>query len=321
MLAPLLLPMPTGICCLRSAVKALQAIPLVESGAADAFGLSEDELAIVCASHSGEAVHVAAVRSLLGKAGLDESFLACGAHWPVSDRATRALMQSGRQPQAVHNNCSGKHAGMLAVAAHLGLDPLGYERPEHQVQLMIRRAVSETCGVELGPNDMALDGCSVPTWSLPLIALARGFARLGGGQHLAPARARAIERLRRACFSAPVLVAGEGRFDTVVMSGLAPHVFSKGGAEGVQCAALPELGLGIATKIDDGAKRGSERAFAEVLAALVPGARRVLAHQLEGEVRNWRGISVGRIVAAPPLVDALAAFAAGPRLWTKGVAV
>ena len=159
---------------------------------------------------------------------------------------------------------------MLAVAAHLGLDPLGYERPEHQVQLMIRRTVSETCGVELGPNDMAIDGCSVPTWSLPLIALARGFARLGGGQHLAPARARAIERLRRACFSAPVLVAGAGRFDTVVMSGLAPHVFSKGGAEGVQCTALPELGLGIATKIDDGAKRGSERAFAEVLAALVP---------------------------------------------------
>jgi L-asparaginase II len=160
---------------------------------------------------------------------------------------------------------------------------------------------------------MAVDGCSVPTWSMPLAALAQGFARIGTGQHLAPARARAGGRLRRACFAAPAQVAGEGRFDTVVMSGLAPQVFSKGGAEGVQCAALPELGLGIALKIDDGAKRGSERALAEVLAALLPGARRALADQLEGEVRNWRGTSVGRIVAAPALADALAAFTARPR--------
>jgi L-asparaginase II len=297
----------------RSAVKALQAILLIESGAADAFALSEEELAVVCASHSGDDVHIAMVRSLLAKAGLDESFLMCGAHWPVSDRATRALMQSGRQPQAIHNNCSGKHAGMLATAVQLGLDPRGYERPEHPVQVAVRRIVSEICGVALDSDHMAVDGCSVPTWSLPLGALAQGFARLGSGQRLAPARAHAAERLRRACFSAPVLVAGEGRFDTIVMSGLAPHVFSKGGAEGVQCAALPELGLGIALKIDDGAKRGSEPALAEVLAVLHPKARRVLADQLAGEVVNWRGQSVGRISAAPALADALVAFAAEPR--------
>jgi L-asparaginase II len=304
----------------RSAVKALQAIPLIESGGADALGLTDEEVAVACASHSGDDVHVAAVRSLLAKAQLDESFLACGAHWPVSERATRTLMQSGRRPQAIHNNCSGKHAGMLAAAVQLGLDPRGYERPEHPVQIKIRGIISETCGASLDSSHTAVDGCSVPTWSLPLGALARGFARLGTGQRLAPARARAAGRLRRACFSAPVLVAGEGRFDTVVMSGLAPLVFSKGGAEGVQCAALPELGLGIALKVDDGAKRGSERALAEVLTVLHPKARRILAGWLDGEVRNWRGLQVGRINAAPALTESLAAFdAARPRL-AKGAA-
>jgi L-asparaginase II len=304
----------------RSAVKALQAIPLVESGAADAFGLSDEELAVVCASHSGDEVHIEAVRSLLAKAGLDESYLACGAHWPVSEQASRAMIQSGRRPQAIHNNCSGKHAGMLAASVHLGFNPRGYERPEHELQVMIGRIISETCGTALDRDGMAVDGCSVPTWSLPLSALAQGFARLGTGQGLSPTRARAAERLRRACFAAPALVAGEGRFDTIVMSGLAPHVLSKGGAEGVHCAALPGFGLGIALKIDDGAKRGTERALAEVIAALLPKARRVLAEQLEGEVFNWRGTSVGRAIAAPALVNALAALDAAPRRQAKGVA-
>jgi L-asparaginase II len=297
----------------RSAVKAMQAIALVESGGAEAFGLTDRELAVTCASHSGDAVHVEAVCSLLAKAGLDASYLACGSHWPVSDNAMRELMLAGRRPQPIHNNCSGKHAGMLAAAVHLGLEPRGYERPTHPLQGMIRGIISELCATALEPGRMGVDGCSVPTWPLPLGALAQGFARLGSGQRLAPARAHAAERLRHACFAAPVLVAGEGRFDTIVMGNLAPRVFSKGGAEGVQCAALPELGLGIALKIDDGAKRGSERALAEVLAALLPDARKVLADQLEGEIFNWRGTSVGRVTAASPLVEALATLEGTPR--------
>ena len=232
----------------RSAVKAMQAIPLVESGAADAFGLGDDELAVACASHSGSSLHVEAVRSLLAKAGLDESYLACGAHWPVSEAATRELMRSGRRPQAIHNNCSGKHAGMLVASVHLGFDPRGYEQPDHPLQIMIARIISETCGIVLDQSRMGIDGCSVPTWALPLGVLARGFARLGTGEGLATKRARAAERLVGACFAAPVLVAGEGRFDTLVMGKLAPSVFVKGGAEGVHCAALPALGLGIAVK-------------------------------------------------------------------------
>ncbi len=293
----------------RSAVKAMQAMPLVESGAADAFGLGDDELAVACASHSGEAVHVAAVRSLLAKAGLDESYLACGAHWPISEKAASELIRAGRRPQAIHNNCSGKHAGMLAACVHLGFDPRGYARPDHPLQNMIARFISETCAIALDRSRMGIDGCSVPTWAIPLRALARGFARLGTGEGLTVERAGAANRLVAACFASPVLIAGEGRFDTLVMSKLAPSVFVKGGAEGVHCAALPRLGLGVAVKVDDGAKRGTERALAEVIAALLPEARPALADQLDGEIVNWRGTSVGRIAVSPELRRALGSLA------------
>ena len=297
----------------RSAVKALQAIPLVESGAADAFGLGDAELAIACASHSGDRVHIEAVRSLLSKAGLNESSLACGAHWPVSEGAYRELLRGGGRALPIHNNCSGKHAGMLATAVHLGLDPRSYERPDHGLQIMIAGIVSELCHVQLSRNSVGIDGCSVPTWPVPLAALARGFARLGTGAGLSPARAGAAGRLRRACFARPVLVAGDGRFDTVAMAALAPAVFVKGGAEGAHCASLPELGLGIALKIDDGAKRGAERALAEVLATFIPAARTALAEQLEGEVLNWRGLRVGKVCASAALLQGLAQMAANPR--------
>jgi L-asparaginase II len=296
----------------RSAIKALQAIILVESGAADAFGLSDAELAVACASHSGDPIHIEAVRRLLGKAGLDESDLACGAHWPISDKAVSDLIRSGRRPLPIHNNCSGKHAGMLAAAVHLGLDPRGYERPDHELQVRIAGIISEICGVRLSRDHAATDGCSVPTWPVSLDALAQGFARFGTGTGLAPARARAADTLRHACFAHPVLVAGEGRFDTVAMAALAPSVFVKGGAEGVHCAALPELGLGIALKVDDGAKRGAERAMAEVLAAFVPEARTALAGELESELVNWRRVRVGQIVASADLLRALAALETAP---------
>ncbi|MGO8840010.1 MAG: asparaginase [Methyloceanibacter sp.] len=289
----------------RSAVKALQAIPLIESGAAEAFGLGESELAIACASHSAEALHLAAVRTLLTKAGLDERQLACGAHWPISERAMRELMRAGQRPEAIHNNCSGKHTGMLATALHRGVDPRGYEQPDHPVQEDIRRVISEVCGVELERGAMGIDGCSVPTFALPLHPLATGFARLASGKGLSQTRAAAVQRLMGACFAAPVLVAGEERFDTIVMRGLGPAAFVKGGAEGVHCAALPELGIGIALKIDDGAKRAAETALAFLLARLIAGAEQVLSDQLEGDIRNWRGLKVGWLRASAELMAAL----------------
>jgi len=290
----------------RSAVKALQAIPLVESGAADAFELNDAELAVACASHSGEQVHLDAVASLLAKANLRERDLACGAHWPLSEATTRALLRAGRRPRAIHNNCSGKHAGMLAAAMHLGFDSSGYETPSHPLQAMITRVLSDTCGADLDPGCMGIDGCSLPTYAMPLRSLAQGFARFGTGAGLAPERARAARRLMAACFAKPVFVAGEGRFDTTVLRGLSGAAFTKGGAEGVHCAALPELGLGIALKIDDGAKRGAERALAEVLAAYLPKARTVLANELNGELHNWRGLRVGRMGAGAALEGSLA---------------
>jgi L-asparaginase II len=293
----------------RSAVKLMQAIPLIESGAADAFGLGDEELAVACASHSGEAIHVAAVRKLLAKARIDEGLLACGAHWPLGEAEARELVRRGQPPQPIHNNCSGKHAGMLATAAHLGLRLQGYELPEHEVQIAIARVMSELCGMHLDREQMGIDGCSVPTFALPLNALATGFARLAGAQALSPPRRDAAQRLMGACFAAPVLVAGEGRFDTIVMDGLAPHVFVKGGAEGVHCAALPELGLGLTLKLDDGAKRGADAAMAHVLAALIPKAQGVLADYLEGDLRNWRGKRVGRIRPSAALLDAVAELA------------
>jgi L-asparaginase II len=303
----------------RSAVKALQAIPLVESGAADALGLSDGELAVACASHSGDPVHLEAVRRLLAKGGLDESYLACGAHWPVSEEATRALVRAGRRPQAIHNNCSGKHAGMLVATVQLGLDPSGYERATHPLQVMIARIISETCVIGLDRTRMGVDGCSVPTWALPLGALARGFARFGSEEGLTPARASSARRLVAACFASPALVAGEGRFDTIVMAQLAPAAFVKGGAEGVYCATLPELGLGIALKIDDGAKRAAELALGAALAALLPQAGQVLADRLEGEVLNWRGLSVGRIAPSAGLQHALASLEDLPHLQAEAL--
>jgi L-asparaginase II len=294
----------------RSAVKLLQAVPLVESGAAQAFGLDDAELAVACASHSGDRVHVETVRGLLAEAGIKESLLACGAHWPISESATRELLKAGKRPTPIHNNCSGKHAGMLATAVHLRLDPNGYERPNHPVQVTIARVISEACGLALQPELMGVDGCSVPTYALPLAALAQGFARVASGEGLSPPRADAVRRLMQACFAAPVLVSGEGRFDTEIMRALAPSCFVKGGAEGVHCAALPELGLGVALKIDDGAKRGTEVALGTTLAALLPSAQKALRDYIEGEIETLRGARAGRIGASAELQTALSELAA-----------
>jgi L-asparaginase II len=292
----------------RSAIKAFQALPLVESGAADAFGLRRVELAIACASHSGEDAHLNAVHSLLTKAGLDEAQLACGAHWPISERASKALTRAGKTPTAIHNNCSGKHAGMVATAVYKGLDPAGYERLGHPIQQEIKRILSETCGVALEDDAIGIDGCSVPTFALPLASVATGFARLASGRGLTSVRAKAAQRLMDACFAAPDLVAGEGRFDTAIMRKLGDAAFLKGGAEGVHCGALPGLGIGVAVKVDDGTKRGAERVLYYLLSRLIPSADQMLVGELAGEIRNWHGERVGTIGPAPALKAAVRAL-------------
>lgn len=215
----------------RSAVKALQALPLIESGATDQLGLSDAEIALACASHSGEAAHVAAAGAMLVKAGLDPSALACGAHWPLSEKAARALARSGAVPSALHNNCSGKHAGFLCLACASGWDPRGYETASHPVQRAAKAAIESLTGAALGIGVCGTDGCSIPTYAVPLRALALGFARFATGQGLAPARQRAARRIRDAVAAHPEMVAGEGRFDTDVMTLLGSRAFTKTGAE------------------------------------------------------------------------------------------
>jgi L-asparaginase II len=287
----------------RSAIKALQALPLVESGAAARCGFGDEELALACASHSGELAHVEGVERMLAKAGLDPSVLACGTHWPISHAAASALARVGA-PSALHNNCSGKHAGFLCVACASGIAHTDYWRPDHPVQREVRAVLENLTGAVVAQDTCAVDGCSVPTWAVPLDSLARAFAKFGTGHGLASERANAAARLRAACAQKPWHVAGTGRFCTEIMQLLGPRLFVKTGAEGVYCGALPGEGLGIAIKCDDGAGRAAEVIMAAVIARFLPleaGERAALARFMQPALRNWNGIEVGAL----RLTDAL----------------
>jgi L-asparaginase II len=288
----------------RSAVKALQALPLVESGAAESLGLSDKEIALACASHSGSEEHIATARAMLIKAGCDERALECGVHWPLGEDEARALARSGRPPTALHNNCSGKHAGFLCLSCALCVDPNGYVAPDHPVQGEVAASIEAMTGARLSEAMRGVDGCAIPTYAVPLVALARGFARLGTGHGLSLARSNALARIRAAVAANPLTVAGRGRFDTDVMSLLGPRVFIKSGAEGVACAALPEAGLGLAVKADDGAGRAAQ----VMIAALIrrfgdleqeAGAR--FSRFVSPRLSNWNGAEVGLMRAAGPL--------------------
>jgi L-asparaginase II len=288
----------------RSSVKALQALPLIESSAADRLGLTEREIALACASHSGEDEHVALARSMLMRAGRDESDLECGAHWPLGEAAARALARSGRGPGPLHNNCSGKHAGFVCVACASGIEPKGYVAWNHPVQAEVTAALADVTQARLDEETHGIDGCSIPTYAIPLRALAHGFARFATGQGLAPGRAKAAARIRAAVAAHPAVVAGAGRFDTQFMTVAKPSVFVKAGAEGVHCAALPGLGLGIAVKADDGAGRAAQA----MIAALVRrfggfdeafGLR--LAPFAAPRLVNWSGVEVGALHPSGPL--------------------
>ena len=288
----------------RSAVKAIQALPLVESGAADAFGFGDKELALACASHGGEPAHVELAASMLGRAGMDETALECGAHWPGHFDATLALARSGRTPNNLHNNCSGKHSGFICTCRHLGIDHRGYVAAGHRSQEMVREAMEAVTGARHGADNSAIDGCSIPTYAVPLKNLAIGFARLASGEGLSPSRAAAARRLMAACMAEPFHVAGTGYSDTRLMEAAPGQIFVKFGAEGVMCAALPELGLGIALKCDDGAGRGAEVMVSAVLARLLvhDGALAGrLAEMARPPVPSRKGVAVGALRPAGAL--------------------
>jgi L-asparaginase II len=292
----------------RSAVKVLQALPLVASGAAEALGLSDEELALSCASHGGEPHHAATAASMLAKAGVDAAALECGAHWPYHDGSIKAMAAGGAQPSALHNNCSGKHAGFVCLGCGLshGQDVAafvrGYVSPDHPVMREVTAALQAATGFDLTQAARGTDGCSIPTYAIPLRHLAHAFARVATGIGLSQGHARAARRLREAVARAPQMVAGTGRFDSRVMARLGERVFCKVGAEGVYCAALPEVGLGVALKMDDGnTARAAEVVMAAVIEAhlALEGEDAALLRSLSRvEMRNWNGLEVGTLQAA-----------------------
>jgi len=293
----------------RSAVKAIQALPLVESGAADAYGFGDRELALACASHSGEPAHVELARSMLAKAGLDETALECGAHWPSSQDAMVKLARSGGTPSALHNNCSGKHSGFLCTCRHSGIGYRDYVAAGHPFQELVRRTMQEVTNAPHEVENRGTDGCSIPTYAVPLKSLALGFARMTTGNGVGNMRAAAAKRLMSACMAEPFYVAGTGRACTRLMKAAPGRIFVKTGAEGVFCAAVEELGLGIAIKCDDGAGRAAEVVVAEVLSLLLGKDEELsakLARLARPDLHNWNGILVGRLQPTGALAEGLA---------------
>jgi L-asparaginase II len=284
----------------RSAIKPLLALPLIETGAADAFGLGEVEIALACASHSGEPRHVETVVAWLKRAGLSIGDLECGAHLPYDEASMRAMLRAAREPDAAHNNCSGKHAGFLTTAVHLREPTRGYIRYEHPVQQRLLGVLEQVCGLDLSRAPRGIDGCGIPTIGIPLANTAVAMARLADPIELPPARARAARRIVAAMIREPYMVGGRGEFASEVMKVLDGKAALKPGAEGVYAAILPHLGLGVCVKAEDGTARGAQVAIGHVLAelGLIDSAEKAaLADRLTPPVLNRVGLEVGRIRA------------------------
>lgn len=273
----------------RSAAKAFQCLPVIESGAADHFNFSAEEIALCCSSHDGEPDHVRVALQILQKIGVDEICYECGAHWPLSRKAAYQLVRDGAECRQIHNCCSGKHAGMLALAKYLGVDSKDYVTLAHPVQQTIAKAMSAICDFDLTTAQVAIDGCSVPTWAVPLRNTAMGYARLSDSD--------AGRRIISAVRSHPFMIAGAAGFDSRVMSAI-PRLFMKFGAEGVYCGTIAHAGLGFAMKCDDGAKRSVGVAVAHMLSKLDVWEKdeveklNSFAHE---SIRNWRKLETGEL--------------------------
>lgn len=276
----------------RSSLKPIQALPLIESGAAEA--LSDEEVALACASHSGEPMHVSRVAAWLDRIGCRESDLACGPQPPRYEPALEEMLRAGEKPTRLHNNCSGKHTGFLALAKHLRAPLAGYVDVAHPVQQAVLTSLKSLCGVSDPP--WGVDGCAAPNFALPLSAFARALAQIAGRRTLGAGR------ILRAMTSHPELVAGTGRSCTLIMRAARGKAAVKVGAEGVYAAMLPEAGLGIALKIDDGAGRAAETVVAAMLAKL--GVIGEDNEFLRSPLLNTRGETVGERRPAKAIAEA-----------------
>ncbi|MCV9963335.1 asparaginase [Pararhizobium sp. BT-229] len=282
----------------RSACKAMQALPLMETGAADAYGFGNKELALACSSHNGEPEHVGLAAAMLKAAGRDVSTLECGEHWSFNQDTIIGQARSLDHPTQLHNNCSGKHAGFVCACCHSGEETAGYVTYDHPLQREIRGVMESLTGAALAHDNCGVDGCSIPTYAVPLKGLAHGFAKMVTGSGLEPLRAKASKRLIEACMAEPFFVAGSRRACTRLMQTAPGRIFAKTGAEGVFCAAIPEKGIAIALKCEDGTTRAAEAMVAATLARFFkdePDLHASLMAQANHSMRNWNGIHVGDV--------------------------
>lgn len=281
----------------RSAIKSIQLLPMLASGAADAFAVSDDEVALAAASHSAEPAHTSAVAAWLDRLGLDVSALECGPSDPIDDATTRAMGRAGESPTALHNCCSGKHTGFLTLAKHHADDPAfdlpGYIDPGHGVQRLVRDAQAALTGVDLEGQSSVIDGCGIPVYRFPLTALATAMARLVTPGALPEGFDGAAARVTAALPSRSFLVSGTGRADHVLTEAATEPLILKGGAEGVSMGALPERGIGFALKCEDGNGRGADEAVGALLHRLGALPDRVSMHT---PLRNRAGTEVGSAI-------------------------
>lgn len=283
---------------LRSSAKPLICTAVVAAGAADRFHFTEQELAIAAGSHSGEPMHVDAVRRILQKIGLTEDALQCGAHAPSNLEAANALCAAGMLPQPIHNNCSGKHAAILALSIHLGADPSGYLSPQHPAEVVILDTCAKLLDVARDDLAIAVDGCGIPVIGVPLRTAAHFFAKLNDVDSFPAAFQNALRRVCHAMLEYPEYVAGTGRFDTDLMRAAKPNILCKGGAEGYHASSWLQRGYGLTLKVADGNYRAVAPFVLSTLerfAAMDDAALLQLAKHRTPLVRNHAGTVVGSI--------------------------
>lgn len=284
----------------RSAIKAFQATPLVMHPKFDETGLRAEHIALACASHGGEADHIKGVEDMLALGRFTPNDLECGAHYPLHTKSAMQLFASGEDKTALHNNCSGKHSAMLHSAKLYGFDEKNYISLNHPLQELIKTVMQDLCEHDLSDAPCGCDGCSVPTWGMPLKAMAFGMARLFGGDTGNSSLDLAGQRIAQGVREHPFMVAGSKRFCTQIMTQI-PRVFAKTGAEGVYCGAIPQAGIGIAVKCDDGASRAAEIIFAAglvICSKLLPNIfsdteLAALSNFCNIMQTNWNGIETG----------------------------
>jgi L-asparaginase II len=286
---------PNFVSYWRSCAKPFQVMPLIASGGFDHIGWGDDQLALACASHGGEPEHVAIAEGMLASIGMEQGDLACGPHEPLAQRGQKVLRESGSRPTRLHNNCSGKHAAMLAYAHASSWPVVGYERQAHAVQQDCLAEVAQWSGLEKHEIAQAVDGCGVVVYALPLDAMARAYARLGDQAR------RSVEipsRIVHAMQTRPFLVGGSDRFDSALIEATEGRVISKIGAEGVHSVAIVDDGIGFAVKVEDGAQRAQFPAVIRLLqhfGALPAELPPRLAEYMPRVLRNTRGEVVGQV--------------------------